>query len=34
VTGDFTGDQRDDLLGFVPGTTADQLYPGSTTGLG
>jgi hypothetical protein len=34
VTGDFTGDQRDDLLGFVPGPTADQLYPGTAAGLG
>jgi hypothetical protein len=34
VTGDFTGDLRDDLLGYVPGTTADQLYRGSASGLG
>jgi hypothetical protein len=34
VTGDLTGDLRDDLLAYVPGTGADRLYPGTPTGLG
>jgi type VII secretion-associated serine protease mycosin len=28
VTGEMTGDRRDDILAYVPGPTADQLIPG------
>jgi hypothetical protein len=33
VPGDFTGDIRDDLYAYVPGTGTDHLYRGTSTGL-
>ncbi len=33
VTGEFTGDLRDDLFVYVPGATADRFRPGSATGI-
>ena len=32
--GDFTGDLRDDLFAYVPGTAADRFYLGNATGVG
>jgi hypothetical protein len=34
VTGDFTGDGRDDLYAYVPGTATDILWLGNATGVG
>jgi hypothetical protein len=34
LAGEFTGDLRDDLLGYVPGTAPDPLLLGRDTGLG
>ena len=34
VTGELTGDGRDDLLAYVPGATADRLRPGTANGIG
>jgi hypothetical protein len=34
VTGELTGDGRDDLLVYVPGATADRLRPGTPNGIG
>ncbi len=33
VTGELTGDGRDDLLAYVPGATADRLRPGTPSGM-
>ncbi|HEV7757858.1 MAG TPA: FG-GAP-like repeat-containing protein, partial [Acidimicrobiales bacterium] len=33
VAGEMTGDLRDDLLGYIPGTAGDQLYRGTASGL-
>ncbi|HET6772692.1 MAG TPA: S8 family serine peptidase [Acidimicrobiales bacterium] len=34
VAGDFTGDVRDDLLVYVPGSPTDPLYRGTSSGVG
>jgi subtilisin family serine protease len=34
IGGDFTGDLRDDLFAYVPGTAADPFYRGTATGVG
>jgi hypothetical protein len=34
VAGDFTGDVRDDLLVYVPGSPIDPLYRGTSSGVG
>ena len=33
IAGDFTGDLRDDLIAYVPGTAADPFYRGTSTGV-
>jgi hypothetical protein len=34
VTGEFTGDGRDDLFAYVPGAGVDRLRPGTPNGIG
>jgi subtilisin family serine protease len=34
VTGEFTGDGRDDLFAYVPGAAVDRLRPGTSSGMG
>jgi len=34
VTGEFTGDSRDDLVAYLPGATPDRLRPGTPSGIG
>jgi hypothetical protein len=33
VTGEFTGDGRDDLFAYVPGVGVDRLRPGTSSGM-
>jgi hypothetical protein len=33
VTGEFTGDGRDDLFAYVPGAGVDRLRPGTSSGM-
>jgi hypothetical protein len=33
VTGELTGDGRDDLFAYVPGATTDRLRPGTPGGM-